>query len=256
VKLIDLLLIPEIFKPFKNVVAAQSKRIGGFSQTPYTSLNLGLSTGDNSEDVIKNRVRFFESLAIEEKNVASSGQVHGKEILFAEKAGRYQGYDSIVTKEKNLFVAVSIADCCPVLLYDKKNEVVAAIHAGWRGTVANIVNETLMQMNKKFGANGENIFAFIGACISEKSFEVGKEVAEQFENSFVSKSNTRDKFLVDLKSANLKQLKDFGVQTKNIEVSPFCTVNNNDQYFSYRKEGKESGRMLAIIGMKSSDYLI
>ena len=227
-------------------------RTGGFSKSPYSSLNLGLSTKDDPNDVAHNRHQFFNAIGINEKNIASSGQVHGKAILIAEKAGRYQGYDAIVTNNKNLFVAVSIADCCPILLYDKVHHAVAAIHAGWRGTVTGIVRETLCKMQSAFGTEGADTLAYIGTCIAAKSFEVGADVASQFDNRFISVTNTSGKFLADIKTANLQQLLDFGVPLDSIEISPYCTVLNNNEYFSYRKEGQESGRMLAVIGVKKN----
>jgi YfiH family protein len=247
-----MIFIPEIFRTFPGVVAAQSMRTGGFSSIPYSSLNLGLTTNDLPINVRKNREVFFNSMGIEEKNLVSSGQTHGKEILVANHSGRFQGHDAIITDKKNLYVAVSIADCCPILLYDKTNEVVAAVHAGWRGTVEKILKDTVLVMNKQFNSKTENIFAFIGTCISERSFLVDNDVAEKFSSCFVSKSEFSGKYLVDLKSANHSQLTELGVLKENIEVSPFCTVLNNNQYFSYRKEGKESGRMLAVIGMNKN----
>ena len=248
-----MIYFPEIFNRTPEILAAQSKRHGGDSVHPYYSLNLGLSTGDEVVHVLNNRNKFFSGLGIEEKNVATSGQIHGKEILVTDKAGRFSGYDAIITNKKNLFVAVSIADCCPVLIYDRKNQAVAAIHAGWRGTVSKIVSETLTSMKENFGTEAQNIMAYIGTCISEKSFEVGEEVATQFDPEFISDTANSEKYYINLKAANLKQLLDFGVDKEEIEISPYCTILNNDEYFSYRKEGKESGRMLAIIGTKSTE---
>jgi polyphenol oxidase len=241
-----------VFSRFKNVVAAQSTRVGGVSAAPFSSKNMGYSSGDSEENVTKNRQIFYASLGIFEEEVAWSGQVHGKEILVAEKAGKYFGYDALITNKKNLFVAVGIADCCPVLIYDSVNNAVAAVHAGWRGTVQKIVEETILKMHAEFGTKGKNCYAYIGTCISECSFEVGEEVANEFEEKFCRFDEKRNKFFVDLKVANLAQLEKMDVPSTHIEVSPHCTVMNNDIYFSYRKEGKESGRMLAIIGMRSN----
>jgi polyphenol oxidase len=241
---------PKIFSSFKNLVVAQSTRQGGVSPVPFKSLNMGFSSGDTEENVLTNRELFFSSIGIRSENVAWSGQVHGKEILLADKGGKNSGYDALITNSKNVFVAVGVADCCPVLIYDAKQKAVAAVHAGWRGTVQNIVSLTLKKMKEEFGTEGKNCFAYIGTCISECSFEVGEEVAAEFDRSFARYDELRKKYFVDLKNANKKQLTDFGVPDNQIEVSPYCTVLHNENYFSYRKEGKESGRMLAVIGMK------
>lgn len=223
--------------------------MGGVSSAPYDELNLGFSSGDNAETVSRNRKLFFESLGIDENKIATSKLVHGNKVLVADAPIRSDGYDAIVTNTPGVFAVVSIADCTPVLIYDKKNKAVAAIHAGWRGTASKIVSETLKTMQQHYGTKGEDCIAFIGACISERSFEVGEEVAIQFENEFKHYNESRKKHFVDLKSANKKQLLDFGVVPTNIEISGYCTVLNNDLFYSYRKEKGQTGRMLAVIGI-------
>ncbi len=244
-----MLIYPEIFKEH-NIIAAQSTRLGGLSTAPFDAMNLGFSSGDDSDTVSKNRNLFFSQLNISENNIATSKLVHGNKVLIANEPIRSEGYDAIITNEKNVFALVSIADCTPVLIYDFKNKAVAAIHAGWRSTVSRIVSETLKTMNKNFNTVGEDCLAFIGACISEKCFEVGKEVALQFENDVKRFDNQKQKYLVDLKLANKKQLISFGVLESNIEICEYCTVLNNDLFYSYRKEKGKTGRMLAVIGMR------
>lgn len=241
---------PDIFKKFGGIIAAQSTRLGGVSPLPYESLNLGLSTSDKKEHVLENRRRFFSSLGIDESEVAFSGQVHGKKILVAHEPGKSEGYDAIITNKKNVFVAVGVADCAPVLVYDPITQAVAAIHAGWRGTVQQIVFLTLQQMKAEYGTAARNCYAWIGTCISECAFEVGAEVAEAFDREFVRWDDNRKKHFVDLKKANKKQLVAAGIPGAQIEVATNCTVANNDRYFSYRSEGKDSGRMLAVIGLR------
>ncbi len=241
---------PQIFSVFPNLIAAQSKRIGGVSQGDFNSLNLGLNTEDAELYVEQNRLLFFSALGINESNLASSYQVHGSEILIAHEPQRTTGYDAVITNKVNLFVAVTIADCTPVLIYDKRTHALAAIHAGWRGTAAKIVERTLNEMQKSFGTNGADCFAYIGTCISKNAFEVGNEVAEQFDEAFVHFNETKQKHYVDLKAANLQQLQGFGIPITQIEIAETCTVLNNDSYFSYRKENGKTGRMLAVIGRK------
>ncbi|MCX6295223.1 MAG: polyphenol oxidase family protein [Bacteroidetes bacterium] len=149
-----------------------------------------------------------------------------------------------------MFLAVSVADCTPILIHDTKNNAVAAIHAGWKGTVGKIVLNTLQLMGEQYGTEGKYCKAFIGACISYENFEVGDEVATYFELSQKRFDKQKQKWFVDLKKANMKQLLDFGVMEKNIEISDFCTVKNNNTFFSHRKEKGVTGRMMAVIGMK------
>jgi YfiH family protein len=241
---------PKIFSDFPNLIAAQSKRTGGVSKGDFNSLNLGLNTEDAEQYVEQNRKLFFSALGINESNLASSYQVHGNKILIAHQPQRTTGYDAVITNKANLFVAVTIADCTPVLIYDKHTHAVAAIHAGWRGTAAKIVERTLNEMQKNFGTNAADCFAYIGTCISKNAFEVGNEVAEQFDNTFVQFNETKQKHYIDLKAANLQQLQKFGIPSSQIEIAETCTVINNESYFSYRKENGKTGRMLAVIGRK------
>lgn len=244
-----MLIRPSIFKEH-DIIAAQSTRLGGISVSPYDAMNLGFSSGDDVETVAENRELFFKQLNIDENTIATSKLVHGNKVLLATEPIRSDGYDAIITNTPNVFTVVSIADCTPVLIYDVKNKAVAAIHAGWRSAAAKIVTETLNEMNKHFGTDGEDCLAYIGACISEKSFEVGEEVAWQFGDSVKRFDTEKQKYFVDLKKENKNQLLKFGVLEKNIEVSEYCTVLNNDLFYSYRKEKGKTGRMLAVIGMK------
>ena len=241
---------PAIFSRFPGLVAAQSTRHGGVSGEPFASLNLGLSSGDGRENVLENRRRFFGSLAIWTEQVALGFQVHGDTILRAEQPGNYDRHDAFITNRAGVFVAVSIADCTPILIYDAGKQAVAAIHAGWKGTALGIVTKTLQAMQAGFGTQAQDCFAYVGTCISENIFEVDADVAGNFETRFKRFDGQRNKFFVDLKRANAAQLAGFGIPALQLEISPFCTVENNADYFSYRKEGQRSGRMLAVIGMR------
>ena len=126
---------PIIFQAFDFLLGIQSKRHGGVSPKPYQSLNLGLNTDDNYKNVTENRKRLFSTLNIYEEQIAAVHQVHGNEIIEVLEGGYTKGYDALITQEKNLFLTITIADCAPVLIYDEARQAVAAIHAGWRGTL-------------------------------------------------------------------------------------------------------------------------
>ncbi|WP_159467078.1 peptidoglycan editing factor PgeF [Dyadobacter sp. 3J3] len=241
--------IPEIFTAFTNLVTAESTRHGGVSPVPFNSLNLGGSTTDSPENVLENNNRFFTSLNIDFEKVAKSHQVHGAEILVVTVPGRYEGFDAMITHVPNIHLAVTIADCTPILIFDPVKKVVAAIHAGWRGTVQQIVLKTGLAMQKEYGTIPEDCLAYVGTCIDECSFEVGEDVADNFGSAFKRWDDQKNKFFVDLKSANREQLISFGIKPENVEVSPFSTVLNNEDYFSYRYENGLTGRMLVTIGL-------
>ncbi|MBC7920963.1 MAG: peptidoglycan editing factor PgeF, partial [Ferruginibacter sp.] len=214
------------------------------------SLNLGLRSGDEAGNVLENRRRFFSSLGIETDHVALSHQVHGDQILLAGTPGNYEGYDALITGRPGLFVAVSVADCVPVLVYDARQRAAAAVHAGWRGTVANIVTKTLQRMAERLGTRPVDCHAYVGTCIDECSFEVDRDVADAFDAPFKRWDEARQKYFIDLKAANAAQLRQFGIPDAQIGISPYSTVRHNEDYFSYRKEGSRSGRMLAVIGVR------
>jgi polyphenol oxidase len=242
--------IPPLLKSLPGLVIAESTRHGGVSPAPFKSLNLGLNTTDDARNVEENRSRYFTALGIDPARVATSHQVHGQVILTVTEPGRYEGYDALMTNQPNLFVGVSVADCVPVLVYDQKNKAVAAIHAGWKGTVAELVRLTLEAMQQTYTTNPRDCFAYIGTCIDETSFEVGPDVADLFAPEFKRVDEFTQRTFVNLRSANTKQLINFGIPAAQIAVSSFSTVLNNDDYFSHRLEKGQTGRLMAIVGLK------
>ncbi len=241
---------PTIFQAFPNIIAAQSTRSGGVSAAPFHSLNLSFRVHDDEENVRENRRIFYNGLGIDLQEVAATRQVHGDRILYAPEAGEYEGFDALVSDRKNVFLSVSIADCTPILLFDAAHQVVAAVHAGWRGTVEGIAYKTLEVMQMQFGTRPEDCFAFIGACIDECSYEVDADVADHFPENFKRYDTEKRKFFVDLKAGNKDQLQVFGIPEGQIEVSPYSTVLHNDRFFSHRAEQGTTGRMMAVIGLR------
>lgn len=234
----------------ETIIAAESTRHGGVSPAPYASLNLGLYTPDEDENVTENRKRFFKSLGILPQQVAGAHQVHGDRVCLLEKAGQIEGYDALITQQKNLFLTVTIADCTPVLIYDPVNEVIAAIHAGWRGTASRIVQKTVEKMHSKFHTEPSDCLAYIGTCIDECDFEVDEDVAMHFAKAHQRWDESHQKYFVDLKAANQTQLLALGLAPNQIEVSTYSTVRDNEHFFSHRKEKGKTGRSLAVIGIK------
>jgi len=241
---------PLLFQEYPQLVAAESTRHGGVSPAPYASLNLGKSTADAAEHVTENRRRFCTALGFLPGGLAWSKQVHGADIRLVDSPGGSAGYDAFISRTPGVVLSVSVADCAPVLVFDRKNRAVAAIHAGWRGAAAGIVGNTLAAMAGHFGTLGRDCLAYVGTCIDECSFEVGQEVADAFGPDFKRYDPERGKFFVDLKKACAAQLQAFGIPVPQIEISPYSTILNNADYFSHRKGNGATGRMLAVIGLK------
>jgi YfiH family protein len=240
----------EIFNFHDHLLAIESTRWGGVSTQPYSSLNLGAFTNDLKEAVQRNKEILYTDLGINGDQIASSFQCHGNEVLNVIEPGYYEGFDALITNKKDIFLQILVADCTPILLFDPQNEVVAAIHAGWRGTANNIVQKTLEKMKDVFNTNPSDCFAYVGTCISQPFFEVDEDVAEYFDQEFYVFDKEKNKYFIDLKDCNVRALSDAGLMKNHIAVSPFCTVKDNHLFFSHRHEKGTTGRFGVIIGMR------
>lgn len=242
------LLRPSGLNTLPGTTAAFTTRHGGASTTLYASLNLGLSTDDAPEAVATNRRRLAAALGVPSDQLAIAGQVHGRAVLPITQGGLYPGYDGLVTATPGVLLCITAADCAAVLLADPTAQVIGACHAGWRGTVAGVVEETIAAM-QTLGAHRPRLHAYISPCISKPHFEVGEEVAAQFAPTFVHRSPDWPRPHVDLKAALRTQLTDAGLTPDAITLDPGCTVAGLDDFFSYRAEQGTTGRMMGVIAL-------
>jgi YfiH family protein len=240
------IIIPGIFRRFDNIVAGVSTKDGGVSPAPFF-MNLSYKVGDVTENVNKNREIFFKALGIPLKRVTYQKQIHSSNSNYVSTPSFFKDSDALYTDLKNNFLAVSIADCIPVLLYEPGKKIISAVHSGWKGTCNKILTKNINLLIEKFNLDTKNLCAYIGPGISQKNFEVGKEVADLFSDSV--KICRDGKYFIDLKKDNFMQLISLGVKEENIEVSPYCTYEESDLLHSYRRDGDKSGRMLCVIGM-------
>lgn len=240
----------EIFSFNDHLLAIESTRNGGSSDGAYASLNLGAFTNDLKEAVQRNKEILYTDLGINGDQIASSFQCHGNEVLNVVEPGYYEGFDALITNKKNIFLQILVADCTPMLLFDPIHEVIAAIHAGWRGTANAIVQKTLDKMNLHFQTNPSDCFAYVGTCISQAFFEVDEDVAVYFDQEFYVFDKEKNKYFIDLKACNTRALSSAGLMKNHIAISPFCTVKDNNLFFSHRYEKGTTGRFGVIIGMR------
>ena len=246
------LVIPKIFENIPGLVARQTTRLGNAHSGLYPGFNLGESVGDDLDLVKANKDKLCQMLGFGREQLYKSKQVHGTSVKYVTSGGYDEGYDALITDQQNVLLAVTVADCVPILLYDEEHKAIAAIHSGWKGTEGNIINNTLLAMATSFGTHTLRIKAFIGACISGKNYEVGEDVASHFDAVFYSPSRNANKYMLDLKMVCKSQLQEAGVPEKSIEVSHYCTFEHNDLFYSHRKEKGKTGRMLAVIGMNNN----
>jgi len=243
----NMVLRPKIFEQFDNVVCGLSLRYAETPRPPF-DFNMSLKIGDDPQAVKQNRQKFFNMLGIDGRKVTFQFQVHSNIHNYVSETAFFRGSDGLYTDRKNLFLAVNVADCIPVFMYDSVNHIVAAIHSGWKGTHMKIASLTLSTLIDKFGTKPENVFAYIGPGISVKNFEVGKEVFDLFDDEFKEVRN--GKYYVDLKKDIYVRLIKQGVRKENLQVTKYCTYEDSDKFHSYRRDKDKSGRMLGIIGMK------
>ena len=242
-----------IFKPYSNIFAFSTTRYGGCGKGAYATFNCTHYCDDNPEHVKANLENLKACLPKRPHALVIPRQTHTTNVRVLTNVpteDELQDVDAVVTSLKNTCVCVSTADCVPVLLYDKKRQVVAAIHAGWRGTVGRIVEKTLDVMHGQYGTEGKDVVACIGPSISLESFEVGDEVYDAFaEAGFDMNRMARryEKWHIDLWEANRMQLLAKGVLPEQIEVVGICTYQQHEDFFSARRLGIKSGRILSGI---------
>tara|TARA_R100001143_G_scaffold63591_1_gene72998 strand:+ start:22108 stop:22857 length:750 start_codon:yes stop_codon:yes gene_type:complete len=245
------LLIPDIFESQTDIESyftlANRNNIKQENAT-VNGLHLGAFSHGEDPTVKNNYSLLFESIGWDPDHLAIAKQVHGSIVKTINAPGIYLDCDGLVTDQIGLAIGIQVADCAAILLYEPKAKVIAALHAGWRGTIAGIINEGIKSIVKLKG-NPKKLVAFISPCISLQNFEVGPEVANQFPDQFCDYSSY-DKPHVDLSGFLEKQLINEGLKSKNIEKSDHCTFGNN-AFFSYRRERDKSGRMLALIKMNN-----
>lgn len=177
---------------------------------------------------------------LSQDGMATLKQIHSARVLAANEPGLAGEGDALVTDQAGLTVSVRTADCYPILLVDVDTRVVAAVHAGWRGTAAGIVAQTLKQMTTLRGSNVDRIWAAIGPGIGACCYEVGEEVAQQF---------GQHAGRIDLAAANYQHLFEAGVPERNIEVLRHCTFCEADLFHSYRRDKDQAGRMISYIAV-------
>lgn len=247
---------------FAELFHFTTTRGGGCSTNNYSSLNLGFNSGDLPQNVVKNRTILCDVLEINPERLVFPKQTHTATVKIIDadffdldKEGQIHFLnetDAVITDIKNVCVAIKTADCVPVLLFDSRRNVVAAVHAGWRGTVQGIVSKTIQRMTKEYGTEPSDIFAGVGPSISPEVYEVGAEVWNQFAPEFYLQENIfkSDKRLLNLWSTNFQQLIVSGVPTGQIEIAKICTFSEPDLFFSARRDGLKTGRMATGIMLK------
>src|SRR5574344_637255 len=267
----------------ENVTAFSTTRHGGYSTGNYSRFNVNAYCGDKEENIRRNRKMLCNMLGIGEEMLVMPHQVHGTRVVGIDKAfialtaserkEALEGADAVMTDLKGVCVGVSTADCIPALLYDPVRGCACAVHAGWRGTVASIVEQAVSAMQHRYGSQPQDMRAQIGPGISLENFEVGDEVYEAFCNAGFERApisrkqpvsevataqeqpdlgettQKREKWHINLPECNRRQLLKMGVKAENIAVATVCTYSQWNDFYSARRMGIRSGRILTAIIM-------
>lgn len=237
-----------------------STRVGGVSAIPENCLNLAGYNDDPDENIAENRRRFLNVVG-DEFRLATVWQEHGDRVKFVANEKDIpendDKADAVASSMSGVLAAVKTADCVPVLIGEAATRSFAAVHAGWRGTALSIVKKAVKTLHREFGARPENMVAAIGPAACGRNYEVGEDVMATFLTAFgndIAKyfSTTRPcHALVDLQAINRDQMIAEGIPENAIFTAPYCTMERDDIFFSYRKDrpkyGK-TGRLLSVIG--------
>ncbi len=202
---------------------------------------------ENSEFQFENREIIKELYNL--KEIITPSQRHTSNVKIAQIGGNFIDTDGLILKNPDIGIFLNFADCTPLIFYDKKKNIAAISHAGWRGTVQKISKITVSKMQ----SDPNDLICLIGPSICYNCFETNEDIKNQLISTVLHPENLykkgdNDKWFVDLKGINKMQLNEFGV--KNIDIAPYCTVCNNNYFYSYRKENKTTNRMSAFICLK------
>jgi polyphenol oxidase len=267
----------DAFEKFSWLVHGFSTAPGGVSGLDGQKvLNLSFTDWDTRENVLENRKKFQTALGAEEFSLINLKQIHSAVIWpFASVPTEPCKGDASLTKTPGLLLGVQTADCVPILLVDPQKRIVAAVHAGWRGTLARILEKTVGELHAQYGSKPSDLLAAIGPSIGPCCYEVGAELVTQFSSQFTDAAEYFDEprsgeepnplqwlnmkppghqpppknVHLDLPKANRSQLLAASLPEKNIFSSGLCTACHLDLFFSYRKQGPRSGRLLSTMGI-------
>ncbi len=229
---------------------AEWEGVLSFSGREHGNMSLSYGETDNS---LKNRENYLRGLGIDYVDLVCVKQIHGNSVACVDikdkgrgalsAQGAMPGIDGLIAAERNLPLAIFTADCLSVFLYDPRNRVIGLIHAGWRSTKGKISANVIKVMREKYRSKPADLHVRFGPAIRQCCYEVGREFVDFFPGSVVERGG---KFYFDLTGVNKRQFLDSGVKETNIYDSLVCTSCRNDEFFSYRREGRSCGRMMSI----------
>jgi len=245
-----------------------STRLGGVSEGMFSSMNFGVDSNphqDEKSNILENYKRIAESIGVDPKSFVVSKQVHKTNIRVVDEKdlgkgiyipADYSEIDGLITNKPGITLVTKYADCVPLYFVDIKKRVIGLTHSGWRGTVMKIGKVTLEAMHEHFGSNPQDVISVIGPSICKDCYEIGEEVAQEFNNAFpdaykkgILEAKDNGKYQCDLWAANKEVLLEGGMNGDNIHISTVCTCCNSDWMFSHRTTGIQRGSLAAFLAL-------
>ena len=244
-------------KSFNNINHCFFTKNGGVSQGVYSSLNCGLGSGDKKDNVLKNLDIVAENIGMNTENLFTMNQTHSNKVVVVNNTNKHikrVSADALVTNQKNIILSVLTADCIPLLIYDEVNQIIGSVHAGWKGALSGIVENTFNEI-LKISKNGK-INVAIGPCIGVNNYEVGQDFYERFIQESIKNKNffllsKNDKLLFDLRKYVNSKFKE--LEVNHVENIDFDTFSENENFFSFRRSKlageKDYGRCISVISL-------
>ena len=260
-----------VFGPLKEagLTHGVSTRLGGVSRSPYQSLNLGIGTKDDRENIWANRKLFCQALGLDAENAVTTFQVHQDKVhtVTPRDVGLRDRFyhtvladtDALITNSPGIPLLLFFADCVPIIIYDPVKRAAGVCHAGWKGTMANIAAKTLRNMRAAFETNPADCLVGIGPSIGPCCYEVDEVVIDSLKNSFAGEMSADflhalaqphgAKWLLNLWATNKIKLQEAGIPKEKIILSSVCTACNTALFYSHRAEGGLTGRVGALVSL-------
>ena len=258
----------ENLSKINEIAHFSTTRVGGVSSGSYSSFNMGNFSDDSPLNIYENRKILTHMFYMDINDFIIPHQTHGSKVLIVDDEflaldhsatiETMYGIDAVITNKKGKFICATTADCVPILIYDNISKAIAAIHAGWKGTSARIVENTISEMQKQYGSSTKDMIVAIGPSINIEHYEVGDEVIEVFKDNGYDMSDPKvcsqrqasSKYHINLKEINRRTFINLGVPKESIETTELCTYEREDLFFSARRQTEHSGRMLTGIKLK------
>lgn len=210
---------------------------------------MSVARGDSPDNVASNRQKFLQEFSVSEADLAQPVQISRAGIEIVNMPGKYHNRDALITRQNGLYLSVLTADCAPVMLWSLEQPVIAAIHSGWQGSELDILGKTIHELIHTLDVSPASLSMAIGPGLCQNNFEVGPEFEAKFPKQHLDPKPQSDRFYFDNNGYLQQRALDLGIPTDQIEVLSYCTYEDDQLFYSHRRDGLKTGRMMSVIGI-------